>query len=139
MSEHAIRLDWEAPDLVSAYRLFKQKCEMLFSVKVIKKEKQVDHILLMAGDEAIRRYNSWDLAPEEARNPETVWRKFGEQIEPKLNARIERLQLRNFKQNSKTLVNGTVEVESIDDCLQMQVTITKVLLPGRERNERAHH
>ena len=52
------RMDWEGADQSLALKLFKQKCDLYFSVKDVKKEKQVDHILLFAGEPGLRFYNS---------------------------------------------------------------------------------
>ena len=93
------QMDWSSHDIVNTFEMFKQQCELYFSVKDIKKQKQVDNILLLSGREGITKYNSWGLSGEEAKNPEKVWQKFGEQIKPKTNFRVARLFLQKFKQN----------------------------------------
>ena len=99
-------MNWDAPDPSLALKLFKQKCELYFSVKEIKKEKQVDHILLFAGETALKFYNSWGLSAEDAKQPEKVWAKLQTQVEPKVNYRVARLFLQKLKQE---------ECESFDD------------------------
>ena len=66
------RMDWANPDQGSAIKLFKQQCELYFSVKEVKKEKQVDHILLFTGANGIRMFNSWGLGETEEKDPEIV-------------------------------------------------------------------
>ncbi len=50
------RMDWANPDQGDAIKLLKQQCKLYFSVKEVKKEKQVDHILLFTGANAIRTH-----------------------------------------------------------------------------------
>ena len=75
-------------------------------MKEVKKEKQVDHILLFAGEPGLRFYNSWGLPEEDKKDPQKVWEKFETQIEPKTNFRVARLFLQRLKQE---------EGESFDD------------------------
>ena len=76
------------------------------SVKDVTTEKQVDHILLMSGEEGLRKYNSWTLTNEEKKKPDVIWQKFLTQLEPKVNFRVARFYLQKFSQR---------ESESIDD------------------------
>ena len=100
------RMDWDAADPSQALKLFEQKCNLYFSVKDIKKEKQVDHILLFSGEPGLKFYNSWGLTEEEKKDPEVVWNRLQTQIKPKTNFRLAGLVLQKLKQE-----NG----ESIDD------------------------
>ena len=43
------------------HKLFKQKCQLYVGVKDVKKAKQVDHILLLSGEEGLKCFNSWTL------------------------------------------------------------------------------
>ncbi len=100
------KMNWDDPDLPNAIQIFKQQCELYFSVKGTNQQKQVDHILLFTGPTGIRMYNSWSLPEEDKKNPAVVWAKFLEQIKPKDNFRVARLYLQKFKQQPN---------ESIDD------------------------
>ena len=91
-------MDWEATDPSQALKLFKQKCELYFSVKDIKTEKQVQHILLFAGETGLRFFNSWGLPLADAVRPDKVWEKFQTQVEPKTNFRVARLFLQQIRQ-----------------------------------------
>ena len=72
-----------------------------FSVKNIPTEKQVDHILLFTGEEGLRRYNAWTFENDSDRvDPEIIWRKFEERLEPQVNFRIARFYLREYKQKN---------------------------------------
>lgn len=46
------QMDWSG-DVAMAFKLFKQRCEMYFSIMDIKADKQVDYILLLAGEEGL--------------------------------------------------------------------------------------
>ncbi|GAB1602684.1 hypothetical protein Ahia01_000548300 [Argonauta hians] len=96
---------WESENLFDAFKMFKQRCALYFSVKNIPTEKQVDHILLLAGEEGIHRYNAWTFDNETDRtNPEIIWKKFEERLEPQVNPRISRFYLREFRQkNTETI------------------------------------
>ena len=76
-------VDWTSTHLPKTFKLFNQKCQLYFSVKDVKKAKQVDHIQLLAGEEGLKCFNSWTLTDTERNNPDHIWRKFDEQIEPK--------------------------------------------------------
>ena len=82
---HEIRMNWGSENLVEAFETFKQRCELYFSVKEIKEEKQVDHILLLSGEEGMKQFNSWKLPPEEVMDPKKVWEKFMQQVKPRHN------------------------------------------------------
>lgn len=91
-------MNWSVADLVAEYSLFKQRCKLLFSVRDIKKEKQVDYILLLIGTEGMERYNSWALTGDAAKDSKTVWEKFKQCIEPRHNFRVGRLFLQKIHQ-----------------------------------------
>ena len=105
MSDHP-RMDWSNADLAGTFKLFKQKCEIYFNVKDTKVDKMVNHILLYAGDEGIKIYNSWNLSDSDRTDPSLVWEKFQAHIEPKVNFRVQRFYLQKYSQ-----AGG----ESIDD------------------------
>ena len=98
---------WDSENLVDSFRFFKQRCKLYFSVKNIPTEKQVDHIPQFIGEEGLRRYNAWTFENDSDRaDPEIIWRKFEERLEPQVNFRIARFYLREYKQKN---------TENIDD------------------------
>ena len=108
--------DWSSANLTESFRLFKQQVLLMFDVKDIKVEKQVSHILLLIGQEGLKRFNSWGLSGDDAKNPAIIWQKFEEQLDPPENFRIARLILQKFKQSE----NETID-EFINKCkLQAQ-------------------
>ena len=100
------QFNWSAPNLSESFKLFQQQCNLMFDVKDIKKEKQVSHILLLTGQEGLKRFNSWGLSAEDAKTPDVIWQKFEEQLDPPENFRIARLVMQKYRQG---------ETESIDD------------------------
>ena len=81
--------------------------ELYFFIKSIPAERQVDHILLLADEEGLRRYNAWTFENDSDRaDQEIIWRKFEERLEPQVNFRIARFYQREGKQKN---------TENIDD------------------------
>ena len=108
MAEHSAmpRMNWSSADIAGTFSLFKQKCQILFAVKEIKRENMVNYILMYIGDEGLRIYNSWTLSENDKADPNVVWKKFEAHIEPKVNFRVQRFYLQKYSQS---------ETESIDD------------------------
>ncbi len=98
-------MDWGASSLGEAFKLFKQWCELYFSVKGIKSEQQVDHILLLVGEEGLKKYNSWTLSMEEQKKPDVIWEEFKQQVQPKVNFRIARFYLQKLIQKDNEPIN----------------------------------
>lgn len=99
----APRMDWSSSDLPTALKMYKQRCSLYFAVKKIKAEDQVNHILLNAGEEGLKIFNSWSLSAAEEKNPEVIWEKFSTHVEPKTNFRIARFQLQKMKQEDESI------------------------------------
>ena len=101
-------MDWKSPDLPSSFKLFKQKVELYFTIKDIKREKQMPFILRAVNDEGLRRYNTWSLSEAEATDPNYVWKRFEEMLEPSENFRIARLKLHFFYQRPDEALDSFV-------------------------------
>ena len=107
MAESVVpRMSWDDDDLPGAIQIFKQQCELYFSVKNVQEEKQVDHVLLFMGTPGLRMYNSWGLADSEKKNITVVWNRFEGQLKPKSNFRVARLYLQRFRQQESETVDG---------------------------------
>ena len=102
------KINWEDPDLSSAVKMFKQQCELYFSVKDVADAKQVDHILLFSGESGIRKFNSWRLTDAQKKDPKIVWEKFLGQVDTKENWRVARLYLQKYKQEEKETIDDYV-------------------------------
>ena len=94
-------MDWVSENKVEAMALFKQKVEIFFKLKKVKAEDKVGTLLLLAGDEGLKMYNSWNLPDDEADNIVEVWKRFGEYGNINQNFRVARLYLRNMNQITK--------------------------------------
>ncbi len=94
-------MDWVSENKVEAMALFKQKVEIFFKLKKVKAEDKVGTLLLLAGDEGLKLYNSWNLPDDEADNIVEVWKRFGEYGNINQNFRVARLYLRNMNQITK--------------------------------------
>ena len=93
-------MSWDDPDLPGSIAIFRQQCDLYFSVKNIKSEKQVDHVLLFMGPTGIKMYNSWGLT-ENKKDIKTVWECFETQLKPKSNFRVARLYLQKLNQKER--------------------------------------
>ena len=128
MADHMPKLDWGQADLSNAFKLFRQRCELYFTIKDIKDDLAVSHILLAVGEEGLKRYNTWDLKDDEKKKPEVIWEKFQSQIDPAENFRICRLKLYHLRQN---------QGESIDDFVtRAKALAQKCDFSGNELNDR---
>ena len=99
-SENIPRMDWLAPNQAETFKLFTQRLRLYFTVKKIKREEQVSYILLQAGDEGLRRFNAWTLSESEKTDPDVIFERFTEQLEPSEHFRVCRLKLMHFRQKS---------------------------------------
>lgn len=124
------RMDWAYSDQGSAIKLFKQQCDLYFSVKEVKKERQVDHILLFTGSNGIRMFNSWGLSETADKDQDFFWSKFFSHIQPKKNFRVAWLYLQKLRQQ---------ENESVDEftsMLKLQAFILTCVMTKSLRTER---
>jgi hypothetical protein len=97
MADDKPLMNWADPNLPDAFKLFKQQCELHFTIKnFTNEERQAAHILYYSGQEGIKRSNAWNLSDEDKKKPQVIWQKFEEEIvTPSSNFRISRLSLRN--------------------------------------------
>ena len=67
--------------------------ELLFIANKIKADQRVSNILLLVGNEGLKRYNSCTLTKEEKGSFDIIFGKFLEQLEPKENYLVNHLKL----------------------------------------------
>ncbi len=95
--DSSLQMDRSNPDTAGAFSLFKQRMQMFFRLKKIDKELQVDHLLLTAGEQGLKSFNSWtDMSNGDKKNPDKVWTNLEQHLtclKPKHNFRLERLSL----------------------------------------------
>ena len=93
MADTIPRMDWGAPNIAEAFRMFRQRINLYFRAKHIPEADQVPTILLAVGEQGLRRYNCWTLTDEQQKQAKTILDKFEEQLEPQDNFRVCRLKL----------------------------------------------
>lgn len=95
------QMNWDAPDPITAFARFKQKCQLMFSsvLKDADDEEKVSYILLWSGEKGLDLYNSWTFTKEEDRKkPAIIFERFENQLEPKTSHRIHRYTLQGMRQ-----------------------------------------
>jgi len=127
MDAHTPTMNWNTPDLATAFSLFKQRCKLYFQAKDIQGEDQVPILLLAVGEEGLLRFNSWRLTGEQKKDPEVIWNKFEEQLRPTENFRICRLKMRQYAQRQD---------ESLDEFVnRCRLMALKCQFPEQELHE----
>ncbi len=74
-------MDWAAEDQVAEFTWFRQRMEMYLTVSNVPDEKQFHHIVLLMGDEGLRRWNNLTLSDNEKKDPKEVWKAFEASLE----------------------------------------------------------
>lgn len=93
-------MKWDAADLRDELAKFKQYCDLIFSGPYSRKteKEQTSFILLWIGRRGLDTYNNWTLDDAEDRNnPWIIWERFEQYVAPKINHRLTRYQLQQFK------------------------------------------
>ena len=101
-------LDWGSANIAESFRLFKQRIELYFTVKSTADNEKVSTILLATGEEGLRRYNCWSLTAVERTDPEVIFSRFIEQLEPPENFRICRLKFSKYYQKPEETLDTFV-------------------------------
>ena len=127
MDSHTPTMNWNTPDLATAFSLFKQRCKLYFQAKDIQGQDQVPILLLAVGEEGLQRFNSWRLTGEQKKDPEVIWTRFEEQLRPTENFRICRMKLRQYTQRPD---------ESLDEFVnRCRLMALKCQFPEQELHE----
>ncbi len=100
-------MDWASPgDIHKRFKLFKQKCELIFEGPLAEAEedKKVRMLLLWVGDKGLEIYNTSNFASEADRlKIVPVFQKLEGYAKPQSNQILARFQLRCLKQNDMSL------------------------------------
>ena len=101
------RMNWQAVDLPTEFRSFRQYCELIFRGPFAAKGQgeRVTYILLWVGQEGLRMYNTWELTEADKQDVDVIWDKFQSLIEPKSNYRLSRFHLQKFRQTNTETVD----------------------------------
>ena len=104
-------MNWDAADWRDELAKFKQYCDLIFSGPYSRKteKEQASFVLLWIGTQGLETYNSWTWDDAEDRNnPSIIWEWFEQHVVPKINHKLARYQVQQFKQKID---------ESVDDFL----------------------
>ena len=96
------QMDWGAPDPITAFAIFKQKCQLVFTsvLKDTNDEEKVSYILLWSGEKGLDIYNSWTFTKEEdkKKKPAIIFERFENKLEAKTSHRIHGYTLQVMQQ-----------------------------------------
>lgn len=91
-------------DIVSRFKLWKQRCLLFGQITSQAGEKLVPHILSGLDDAGLTIYNSFELSDDDSKDPAKIFEKFEERLKiAKPNFRSKRLEFRTLHQNSDTI------------------------------------
>ena len=104
-------MNWEVSNLPDELANFKQYCNLIFAgpfSKLTDKEKS-SYILLWIGKLGVDTYNSWtwEDAGDEVK-PTKIWAKFEKHLAPKVNYRLARYQLQDFRQSPEEIIDNFI-------------------------------
>lgn len=66
--DKGLSMDWSTDDnLYSRFKMWKQRCELLFTGPMVKidEEVQCKHLLYWSGEHGMELFNSWDLSADD--------------------------------------------------------------------------
>ena len=95
------QMDWDAPDPITAFARFKQKCQLMFTSarKDTNDKEKASYILLWSAEKGLDIFNSWTFTKEEdKKKPAEIFERFENQLEPKTSHRIHRYILQGMQQ-----------------------------------------
>ncbi len=94
-------LNWNASDLPDEFQNFQEYCTLIFDGPFTEKaeKEKVAYLLLWIGRPGVNIYKSfaWDEESDKQRLVK-VWKKFEKHLQPKVNYRIARFQLQQYRQ-----------------------------------------
>ena len=97
------RMDWEAQDLESAWKTFKQHADFMFSGPLKEKSEpgQYSYLMLWVGEKGRTIFSTWKLSEEEQKKLINYVEKFEGYVKPRSNVILSR-----YKFHSKIQENG---------------------------------
>lgn len=98
-------MDWESSNLPDAWEKFGRHCRLMFDgpLKSKRGKEQCAYILLWVRERGRTIHSSWKLSEEESVQPNTIYTKFKEFVEPKSNPVFARYRFYNEKQNDDSI------------------------------------
>ena len=112
-------MDWTTPgDLHKRFKIFKQKCNLIFNGPLENKaeDKKARLLLLWAGDKGLEIYNTATWSSEEDQlKREPIFEKFEACTKPQSNQILSRYQLRCLKQEGMSLEEFLTKARTLVD------------------------
>uniref|UniRef100_A0A0L8FNQ1 Retrotransposon gag domain-containing protein n=1 Tax=Octopus bimaculoides TaxID=37653 RepID=A0A0L8FNQ1_OCTBM len=101
-------MNWEADDIVEAFKKFKQKTQLAFKsfMKGATADEKVSYILLWTGEKGLDLFNSWNMSESDCNNPDILLKKFERHLEPRSNHRIHRYEFQGLKQYPQETIDN---------------------------------
>ena len=119
-------MDWSTDDnLYRCFKMWKQRCELLFTGPMVKIDDKVlcEHLLYWSGEHGMELFNSWDLSEDDQKKLKNYWERFENYVKPHSNELIAAWELHN-------LCQGTLSLEEF---------IAKLRILVKEANYPAEH
>ena len=99
-------MDWTADEgLYSRYKMWKQRCELLFSGPMNETDEPVKckYLLYWAGERGLELFNSWGLSDDQEKVLKNYWDNFEAFIKPQSNELMAAWELNQTKQDNLSL------------------------------------
>ena len=74
-------MDWDSEDKVQSFQNYKRRMQMYLAVTKVDAAMQWNHIVLLMGDEGLRRWDAINMDDEDKKDPAKVWTKFEDSLE----------------------------------------------------------
>ncbi|VDI30124.1 Hypothetical predicted protein [Mytilus galloprovincialis] len=80
-------MDWEATDLVTAWKSFKQHTEFWFAGPLAKtaEAQKCNYLMIWIGNKGRDIYSTWDLSEDDKKKPDVHYQNFEKHVRPKSN------------------------------------------------------
>lgn len=94
-------MDWNAPDLVTQWKSFKQHCQFWFAGPLIKasEAQKCNYVMIWIRDKGRDIYSTWDLSEEDGKKLDVLYTNCEKHVKPKIKQNLFPIQV--SKQGSK--------------------------------------
>lgn len=114
------KMDWNAPDLVTQWKSFKQHCQFWFAGPLIKasEAQKCNYVMIWIGDKGRDIYSTWDLSEEDSKKLDVLYTNFEKHVKPKSNKIYSRYKfLSRVQKDSDTFEEYLTELKLlVKDC-----------------------
>lgn len=95
------KMDWNAPDLVTQWKSFKQHCQFWFAAPLIKasEAQKCNYVMIWIRDKGRDIYSTWDLSEEDGKKLDVLYTNFEKHVKAKIKQNLFPIQV--SKQGSK--------------------------------------